>query len=161
MFLTDKIARKAFCVGGLFYPIGFPIIVSDFLGFDFLLFHLMISYYICGVLCFIFGFPFLISYILFPFTISFFFDFLFLIFFCQNVFLFLLSIRRKSKIGNLKLENFRFPILYFLFFYFPLHSMSSLILTKKQRAVNLPIKTTVLTPRLSSGKYLTQIGISE
>jgi len=23
MFLTDKIARKAFCVGGLFYPIIF------------------------------------------------------------------------------------------------------------------------------------------
>jgi len=23
MFLTDKIARKAFCVGGLFYPIRF------------------------------------------------------------------------------------------------------------------------------------------
>ena len=22
MFLTDKIARKAFCVGGLFYPIN-------------------------------------------------------------------------------------------------------------------------------------------
>ena len=26
MFLTDKIARKAFCVGGLFYPIKFRVI---------------------------------------------------------------------------------------------------------------------------------------
>ena len=29
MFLTDKIARKVFCVGGLFYPIIYPHLIGQ------------------------------------------------------------------------------------------------------------------------------------